>query len=320
MTCPSITELSAANAASVFGEHLAGCLRCNALVSRLQASEEQLNPESMDVPASSAHRPEPGGVWTIWAPEVDEYLVAAVLDASDEQALILPLLPLASWATEADVQVDAAVLGYAAVASIWASDHVLVEQAIEPVDVLSEELATNLFAAYDAFFAGERIEANAGVPIINDRDPRLGAQAAIADDLRAWYRPWSMLQGAEELGPVIGNRRDELGIDLEPLSEHLGIAPAVWRSFESGEADPYEAVPIAAMVRAVHELGFLASRLLVVLAESSVLNNNRGEDPAQPQAKARRRRGSTRASNRDPKVVQAAARQYGASLAKELGL
>lgn len=320
MTCPSITELNAANASEVFEEHLSGCPRCRALVSRMEASEEELDPGSMNVPTSTGLKPEPGGIWTIWAPEVDEYLVAAVLDASDEEALVLPLLPLASWAAEADVELDAAVLGYAAIAPIWASDRVLVEQAIEAVDVLSEELAASLIGAYDAFFAGERIDAKTGAPIINDSDPRLGVQAAIANDLGAWYLPWSMLQGAEELGPVIGQRRDELGIELEPWSEHLGIVSKVWRSFESGETDPYEAVPVATMARVVRELGFLSSRHLVALAESSVLNNNHGEDPAQPQARARRRRGSTRSSNRNIEVVQAAAKQYGASLAKELGL
>lgn len=318
MTCLSISELCAADAAAIFEEHLAACGRCRALAARCQAQDAELG-EGTPPPTRSAGSLEPGAVWTIWAPEVDQYLVAAVLEATDEEALILPLLPWVSWASEADIELESEVLGYAAIAPLWAGDHVLAEQAVEAVDVLSESCFAILSRAYDAFFSGEPIDAATGVPILSDGDPRIEAQAAVADELRPWYLPWSSLQSAEELGPVMEQRRDELGVELDSLSEEVGVDSKAWRAFEAGESDPYATVPVSALARAVRRLRLVTSRRLISLAHASVLANNEGQSSTQP-ALARRRRGSKRKRSRDPDVVRAAADEYANSLAEELGL
>jgi hypothetical protein len=321
MTCPSITDLCAADAATLFAEHLAQCPRCRALVSGIEASEPPLGELEAPIAPGDGARPEPGSVWTIWAPQVEEYLVGAVLEASEEEALILPLLPWVGWASEGDIELDSEVLGYSAVAPVWASDRVLAEQAVEPVDTLSEQWLEAFTAAYDHLFAGEALdESIAGAAIRSEDDPRLAAQAAFAEELRAWYLPWRMLQGSEELGPVVAERRAELEIDPEAWSEELGIESKTWCAFEAGRADPYETVPAPTMARAVQALGMVASRRLVSLVHRSVLANNEGLDASKPAAKARRQRGSTRRTARDETAVRAAADSYAASFAQELGL
>jgi hypothetical protein len=251
---------------------------------------------------------------------MDEYVVAAVLQSGVDEVLIMPLLPETLWASEADIALDPGVLGYAALAPVWASDRVLVEQAVETVSVLSEQDLSVLTAGYDAFYARGRVEDPGGAPVLSDQDPRLGAHAALADDLRPLYSPWSLLHVADELGPVLGHRREEVGVELEAWSEQLAVEPREWQAFEAGETDPYTKVPVSALGQAVRGLGLVRSRRLVELARASVLAHHSTERVTAAASQARRRRGVVPPSRRDPEAARAAADQYAAALAKELGL
>jgi hypothetical protein len=322
MTCPPFTELCAADASTTLGDHLSGCPRCRAIVARVDGSEAALGhaPTPAAPQPAPGPPPEPGGVWTFWAPAMDECVVAAVLESGADEVLIMPLLAETLWASEADIALDPGVLGYAALAPVWASDHVLVEQAVETVSVLSEQHLAAVTAGYDAFYAGGPVADPAGAPVLSDKDPRLGAHAALADDLRPLYSPWSLLHVADELGPVLGQRRDDVGVELEAWSEQLDVEPRVWGAFEAGEADPYTAVPVSVLGQAVRGLGLLRSRRVVELARASVLAHH-SEEPVTPAAsQARRRRGVVPPRRRDPEAARVAANLYAAALEKELGL
>ena len=316
MSCPPFTDLCALDAATALREHLSDCPRCRAIVARVEASDTPL--EFVAVPPAGAERPAPraGDVWTLWAPTSDEYVVGAVLDTDVTELLIIPLLMETAWASDEDVVLSAEVLGYPALAPVWASDHVLAEQAAEPVDVLSEKHLTVLTAAYDAFSAGEPLPEPGGPPVLNDRDPRVAAHAAIADDLRELYEPWAMLHVADELGPVVARRRAQLGIGLDQFD----VEAKTWTAFEAGKADPYAHIPAKAMARAVRTLRLLASRRLVELARASVRAHHVGDGGTTAPAMARRRRGVAPRPRRDPDAARAAADRYADTLAKELGL
>jgi len=322
MTCSPFTELCATDASTTLGDHLSGCPRCRAIVARVDESEPALvhAPTPFAPQPAPGPPPEPGGVWTFWAPAMDEYVVAAVLESGADEVLIMPLLAETLWASEADIALDPGVLGYAALAPVWASDRVLVEQAVETVSVLSEQHLAALTAGYDAFYAGEPVADPGGAPVLSDEDPRLGAHAALADDLRPLYSPWSLLHVAEELGPVLGQRRDEVGFELEAWSEQLDVEPRIWRAFEAGEADPYAAVPVPKLGQAVRGLGLLRSRRVVELARASVLAHHSEERVTAAAPQARRRRGVVPPRRRDPEAARAAADHYAAALEKELGL
>lgn len=322
MTCPSFIELCAPDASRMLADHLSVCPRCRGLVARLDGSEPALErpPAPVATPATADPPPRPGGVWTFWAPEAEEYVVGAVLDAGAADVLVMPVLEQTIWAADADIGLSADVLGYEALAAVWASDRLLIEQAVEAVDVLSEEHVDQLAAGYDAFLAGETIPESAGPPVLADDDPRLGAHAALADGLRAFYRPWSLLHVADELGPVMEYRREDVGLELDEFSDRLGLAPAVWAAFETGHADPVQSVPVKALAQAVRDLDLLASRRVLALADASVRAHH--VLPAQTVgiAKARRRRGVTPRATRDPDAAREAAERYTAEFARELGL
>lgn len=319
MNCPSLTELSARNADEVFSDHLAECVRCRALIGRLERSEADLGALSAP-PTGDVRAPQAREVWTIWAPHVDEYLVAAVLARDEEEALILPLLPLGTWGAEADLELEQEVLGYPALAPLWAVDHILVEQAIEAVDVLSENWIAQLEAAVRAFESGEEILFPTGPEILGREDPRIDAQAALAEWIRPWFEPRGALRRGGELGPVMAERREELGVTSEELSEEIGVETKTWRAFETAKSDPHETVPPKAMARAIRQLQLLPSRRVVGLARESVVRHNKGIAISGRRAMARRMQGSTARGGRDKDVVAKAADGYADALREALGI
>jgi hypothetical protein len=321
MTCPSFAELCAVDASTGLRGHLSTCPRCRAIVLRVGGSHPALHSPSPVFPAPrTGPPPAAGGVWTFWAPDMEEYLVGAVLESDAEEALIVPLLTETSWASEADIALPADVMGYAALAPVWAADRVLTEQAVEAVNVLSERHLDGLIAGYDAFFSGEPVADPGGPPALSNSDPRLAAHAALADNLRPLYSPWSLLHIADELGPVLAHRREDVGIDLKTWSTDLDVQPQIWSAFEAGNADPNVGIPVAVMGRAVRGLGLLSSRRVLTLAHASVVAHHEPEALVEGGAMARRRRGAVPRRRRDPEAASTAADQYAAALAKELGL
>jgi hypothetical protein len=262
--------------------------------------------------------PRVGGVWTFWAPKSEEYLVGAVLDTGETDILLAPLVADTDWAGDADVALAKDVLGYEALVLIWSVGWVLLEQAAEPVGMLSEEQVGGLTEAHEAWAEGRPIPNPAGPAIVVGQDPRKDAQAARADDLRAFFEPWALLQVEDELGPVVKGRREELGIDLERWSEELKVDAKIWRAFERAEADPDATIPTKALSRALVAVDLLVSLRVLELAGESVRRHH--EAPEQGFAKARRRRGARRAARRDPAAAEEAAARYMEALAKELGL
>jgi hypothetical protein len=300
MNCPSLTDLCAANAAELLKPHLAGCPRCSAIVARVTTLD---TPEEAPVPpanSTSGPPPRPGDVCTFWAPTSDEYVVGAVLDADEVEMLVVPLLMDPSIATAEDMVLPADALGYPVLAPVWAADHVLAEQMAEVVDVLSEQRLAELGAAYDAFYAGEPLAQPGGPPVLGDQDPRVNAHAAVAD----------------ELGPVLGQRRTTLELDIDDLD----VEPGPWSRFEAGKSDPCQEVSVRTIARVIRALRLVASRRIVQLAHASVLAHYQGEDVVPARALARRRRGIAPRPRSDPDAARQAADRYAAALAKELDL
>lgn len=316
MTCPPFTDLCALDAAAVFHEHLAACPRCRAIVARAKASgAAPVGFAPMSAPVAPGPAPRAGGVWTFWMPTADEYVVGAVLKADATKLLIVPLLVETTWASEEDLRLPPDVLGYSALAPVWAGDHVLVEQAVEAVDTLSGDVFALLTAAHDAFSAGETVPGPVGPPVLGEQDPRVAAHAAIADHLRKLYEPWAVLQVADELGPVVAQRRAQLGVGMDELD----VEPAIWKAFESNKVSPDVHIPAKTLARAVRRLGLVASRRLVELARASVLAHHAGDDFGAARAMSRRRQG-VRRPRRDPEAARVAADRYSDALTRELGL
>jgi hypothetical protein len=321
MSCPALTDLTAPDAAATFADHLERCVRCRVLLQRLDHHQEAFEGvEDTPRPGEPTDPFRRGSVWSFWAPESDEYLVGAVLDTGPVEMLIVPLLTETRWATESDIALSIEVLGYPALAPVWAADHVLAEQAVEPLNVLSEQTLDILATGYQAIYAGQALAEPAGSPVLGSEDPRVGAHASIADDLRPWFAPWSGLQGSEELGPVLHARREDAGIELEEWSEAIDVVPATWIRFEEAELDPYAEIPTSTIAKAIRLLKLLPSERIVRLAHASVEAHHMSQEAPQQAALARRRRGVARRPSRDPQLAREAAEHYASALREELGL
>ncbi len=321
MSCPPLTDLAALDAAAVFADHLEICTRCRALLARLEHHEEPLDPgPDTPRPAQPAKPAPPGSVWSFWAPQREEYLVAAVLDAGPVEMLIVPLLTETRWSTESDIELPIDTLGYPALAPVWAADHVLAEQAVEPLNMLSERTLATLADGYRAIYAGQALAEPAGPAVLGPEDPRIAAHAVIADDLRAYFAPWSELQGSEELGPVLHARREDAGIDLEEWTARIDVVPAIWARFEAAQLDPYAQIPTATIAKAIRLLKLLPSERIVGLAHASVETHHQGQAVPQAATLARRRRGAARRPQPDPRLAREAASTYAEALRRELGL
>jgi hypothetical protein len=321
MSCPPLTDLATPDASAVFAGHLESCVRCRALLVRLERHDEPLEHASdTPRPPHPAESPPPGSVWSFWAPEHEEYLIGAVLDTAPVEMLIVPLLTETRWATESDIELSINTLGYPALASVWAADHVLAEQAVEPLNMLSEQTLVALTDGYQAIYAGQALAHPAGPAVLGPEDPRVAAHAAIADDLRPYFAPWLELQGSEELGPVFHARREDAGIELEEWSERIDVVPAIWARFEDAQLDPYAEIPTTAIAKAIRLLKLMPSERIVGLAHASVEAHHQGQAAPQATALARRRRGVARRPGRDPQLAREAADTYAAALRRELRL
>jgi hypothetical protein len=262
--------------------------------------------------------PKAGGVWTFWAPKREDHLVAGILDASQTDIWLVPLLADTGWAADADIALAPDVLGYEALAPISSIGWVLLEQAAEPVGMLSEQHLRSVIDAREAFETDRRVPHPAGPAILSDKDPRKDAHHAREDDLRAYFDPWALLHSENELGPLVKGRREHFGIDLETWTDELDVDARTWRAFELGEADPDATIPAKALARALVSIDVLASLRVLELAGESVRKHHQAPEPGA--AKARRRRGVRRPLRHDPEAAEQAAARYMSALAKELGL
>ncbi len=262
--------------------------------------------------------PKAGGVWTFWAPKREDHLIAGILDVSQTDIWLVPLLADTEWAADADIALAPDVLGYEALAPICSIGWVLLEQAAEPVGMLSEQHLRLLTDAREAFEADRRVPNPAGPAILSDIDPRKDAHHAREDDLRAYFDPWALLHSQSELGPLVKGRREHFGIDLETWADELDVDARTWRAFERGEADPDATIPAKALARALVSVNVLVSLRVLELAGESVRKHHQAPEPGA--AKARRRRGVRRPLRHDPEAAEQAAERYMRALAMELGL
>src|SRR5215218_5294260 len=152
--CPSLEALfAAADGDEELQEHLAMCRRCRALRRRLQPTEVESATELLTKePARQGDfSPEPalGSVFAIHGPLRDEYLLGALVDWDEEEAVVVPVSHETRFATNWDLLLDEQLLGYRAMAEVWNHGTVLVEQLNEKIAEFGD-WAGALTALYEA--------------------------------------------------------------------------------------------------------------------------------------------------------------------------
>ena len=316
--CPSMERLFArdADADEELREHLATCRRCRALRRHLKPTELVAAAEPMaKEPTAREVSTEPalGSVYAIHGPLADEYLVGALVDWDDEEAVVVPVSAETRFATDWDVLLEEHLLGYQAMAEVWNHGTVLVEQLNEKLAELGE-WAGALAALYEAALESRELPTpvRVGPPVLSDADPRVVFHDEESERVAVYWQPATLLAGVESVFELVRLQREELGL----APDDLDVARSTLEALEHGEVDVIHDVPLPTFAALLCQLRLGASRRLEQLAARSALATYRERFETQP-ALARKRKGMRqRGATKSPEQLAA---EYARRLMEELG-
>ena len=217
LSCLSLMELLDLRADpgdTVAAAHVAECHRCRTLLASLP---DQLPLPDLPVTTHAPDRSAPTrtpvprpriGTGTLWraAPEPGSdftwvvVIIGRAPDA-DDRVLVAPVIGAPHAATDADLLLEAPLLGYDAFVDMTNLGVILDTQLIEPVAELSEAAVHAVVALYRTTLgSGEPPPADLrGIAVLDASDPRILAAAGRAEALRALWRPAdSQVEDADE--------------------------------------------------------------------------------------------------------------------------
>lgn len=277
--CPSLVELlvSDAELSLELAEHLETCQRCRTLrrhlLERAERDEIEVGaPELAKEPSErEAGAPEPvlGGVYAIHGPLTDEYLIGALVDWDEEEAVVVPLSDAVRFSTNWDLLLERALLGYEAMAEVWNHGTALVEQLEEKLGELgpwTDALEAVYAAALESALPPTKL--SVGPPVLDEADPRLLFQEQEGERAAIYWQPATLLAGVESLGELVHLQREELGLGLDELGEI--VEPPTLETLEAGKLDLFHQLPSEALIALMKRLAVDPSRRLKELIRQGV--------------------------------------------------
>ena len=288
--CPSFEALFASGRDSEIAAHLATCRRCQTLVRHLRPIEiasEAAALEKEPLAGDRVAEPALGSVYAIDGPLADEYLVGALVEWADDEAVVVPISDEVRYATNWDLLLEQHLLGYRAIAQVWNHGPVLVEQLNEKLGELGER-GTALQVLYAAVreSVAPATALPVGPPVLSELDPRRVFQDAESERASLFWQPAQLLGGAASIFEVVRRRREELALAPEALELDAGTLAAL----EHGRLDFGSELPAELFATLLRRLKLSASRRLERLVVAAVLATH--VDPIETRAAmARKRRG-----------------------------
>lgn len=219
--CPPLGLLLQADPESATVDHIADCRRCRALRATGPAEPARAVESAAPTSTPGAGEARPGAVVTVGTPGVDENLVAIVARTGEDGITVVPVGSRPELATEWDVLLGRAALGYSALAQVWNWGSILPEQIREP---LAELPAADFAAVVETLRASSTSgppppSIRRGPPVLDSGDPRLLFQEEETERARGYWEPLLALAGAATLGQLVAHRRAELALDAAQLEE-----------------------------------------------------------------------------------------------------
>jgi hypothetical protein len=277
-TCPSLAELFSADddLSDELREHIATCRRCQALRRHLQPAEIEAATEPLakdPLRRDLDQKPARGSIYAIHGPLSDEYLVGALVDWDEKEAVVVPLSDEVRFATNWDLLLDEQLLGYRAMAEVWNHGTVLVEQLNEKLGELGE-WASALEALYAAALEGSELPTAlpVGPAVLSEVDPRNAFHDQEGERIAVYWQPANLLASVVNVFELVRLRREEL--ELEP--EALGAVDAnALEQLEVGKVDITNEVPAAVLANLLRQLQLSAGRRLEQLIAAAALASYR---------------------------------------------
>ncbi|HMJ01168.1 MAG TPA: hypothetical protein VK488_15155 [Gaiellaceae bacterium] len=301
--CPSLIDLFAQERQPGIDEHVADCVRCQAL---LAGQEERVVVDAAEASEwqESADAVEAGAVVLLSSPDTDEYLPAVVAKVADDAVTIVPVSEHVELAAEWDFILDASVLGYEAMAEVWNFGSVLPEQVAEHVVTLRQEVLESLRQLLRAAVSSGEVPEGVpvGVPVLSGDDVRLLFHDEESERTHAYWEPTLALAGAANLAQLVAHRRSELALAAEEL-ESVSLAERGWlERLEQGTLDIQRVLRPPALASLMRRLQIGASRRLARIAAWTLEEQSQTSEFATGAALARKRVG-TRASAGEESVA-----------------
>jgi hypothetical protein len=302
--CPSLTDLlSRPPDDPSLVAHLRDCARCRALLAQAQATNQpsdegqSTDPLVPSLGGLDVADLRPGMVCAVAYGLSDEYMVAVVVDADAQDLVVVPISDDVRHATEWDLILDSASLGYEAVAEVWNHGPVLHEQVHEILAQLSEEELRQLDALYDAALNSQEVPADlaTGVPVLGDQDPRLLGQDEQRERWQVYFEPAQELEQIETFGQLLAEHADEQALDLAELEDLLD-EPHWFERLRNDDLDLNANLPVAALMKLLQRLSIALHEGTARLVYEAVAKTC--EPPASQELQLARRRTGSRAQGR----------------------
>jgi transcriptional regulator with XRE-family HTH domain len=289
----------------------------NARRTRVAATNARTTPAP--VLGGTAGQLKPGQIVAATYADFDEFLLAVVLDNAGNDPMVALLDDDHALATDLDLIIDQAVLGYPAVVQTWNTGLLLAEQIH---DVLGH-LPADSHRALQALVAAEQHgdptpdDPSTGVPVLATDDPRLAAREEARERVAPFWQPAQLLTETPTFGALIRNARAREDVTQHDLAG-LVDQPRWLERLEEDELDLQSTVSARVLLR-------LLDRLHVTLHEGTArllgaaVADTCGPTPAQELRLARRRTRSARPAEPSPEDRRAAAQHYVDALWREAG-
>lgn len=260
-----------------------------------------------------------GAVVRVVLGTADEFLLAAVIERDEFEAIVAPLSEELELAAEWDLFVGPQGIGWPAVAEVWNAGAVLLEQVEETIGHLSDEDAQRLGDLYEASLDGTRTSLPrewTGAPITGGEDPRILHQEEAFEFARTYYVPASTFTDVGSLPSLLEQCASERNLTLHDVQDRLA-EDAPWLSAMANRTVdlPAEA-PATILVRVLKELDIPICRRVVDLVHRQAYQTSSGSYPSAARLARRRRGVASRVAAPTAEERQAAALSYVQGLAK----
>ena len=257
-SCPSLADLLVDPDHPAIQEHLAECVRCRALATGAEPLEAGRGSDlevSPQLAGTLIDQLEPGQILAFSFGQLEQLLVAAVLDADAEEAVVAPLSDQPELAAEWDLLLPPEVLGYPVMAEVWNHGHVLVEQAYELLAALAAEQLGALDQLYEAALAGTEPPADAatGPVAAGPEDPRVLYQDQERERTGPFWQPAEFLHQAGTLGALVYSAREAHAVEPDEV-EDLVARPGWLDELEHDRLDLERELPVPALRRLMERL------------------------------------------------------------------
>jgi hypothetical protein len=260
--CPSLADLLDGDPA--YADHVLTCPRCRALLRAAEVAHRV--PGTSSEHATSSRAPTLGGrrrgklqagqICTVAFADLDEYLVSVVIETDGADARVAPITDEIDMASDADLFLDASVLGYEAMAQVAIAGDVLVEQVHDVLAEVGADLVASLvhlLVVADRTTTAELTGLATGRAISGEDDPRLLFREEEREQAASFYLPAAMLAEADTLGHLIRARRSEFNLSLDDADALLGGTGRTAR-LEISAVDLHAEIPAPALFALLRDL------------------------------------------------------------------